>query len=286
MTPFAQTEQFLIWLHHGASGPLTLLPATTQRPWRLLQGDDLVADIPLPPEVDAAVLFAAVRAAAAMHGWEVQACGACAYWQALDAERGGVGTCTWQRVDQPPRPSAQQRVMAAPCAHFAVTADAPQPPIAPASAPAPAVSPSWWNRLRRRGPQALTAVADEREYEIVERSGKRPGTIPCLACPGRMANLGAQKCRTVEGDDRTFSVWRCRQCLGYYLNDYTDKWVRTDALEVVDVYYRLAPREAVTCLEAIERAGRSQITPAELQTWAGSFLDGRAAARSEVRRAR
>lgn len=287
MTPFAQTEQFLIWLHDAARGPLILLPATTQRPWRLLLGDELIATIPLAPDVDATVLFAAVGAAAATHGWEVQTCGTCAYWQALDADsHEGAGRCTWPRDGQPLGSSAQQRVMAAPCAHFAVTIETPQPPIEPPSTPAPAVSPSWWNRLRQRGSKSPTAVSDPRERTIVEQSGKRPGTIPCLACPGRMANLGAAKCRTAEGDERTFSVWRCRQCLGYYLNDWTDKWVRTDALEVVDVYYRLAPQEALTCLAEIERAARGEIMPAELQAWAETFLAGRAAVRSEVRRAR
>ena len=101
-----------------------------------------------------------------------------------------------------------------------------------------------------------------------------------------MANLGAQKCRTHEGDERTFSIWRCRQCQGYYLNDWTDKWVRTDALEVVDIYYRLAPREALTCLERIEQAGEARLTPAELQAWAETYLAGRTPIRAEVRRAR
>lgn len=101
-----------------------------------------------------------------------------------------------------------------------------------------------------------------------------------------MANLGAQKCRTHEGDERTFSVWRCRQCLGYYLNDWIDKWVRTDALEVVDTYYRLAPQEALTCLRMIEEVSLKRMTAADLQRWADSFVAKRVAVRSEVRRAR
>lgn len=288
--PFMHTEQFTIWLGDSASGPLALLPATSERPWRLLQGQELLASIPLPPGEDVTAVFAAVQAVAAAHDWQVRACGACTHWHASStAIPGGVGLCTWLYSDHPPGPSAQQNILAAPCDHFSTTDTTPAPPPAPAPLPTtvvPEPGRAWWQRWRPRRPDQVAATSHRWEQAIVERSGKRPGTIPCLTCPGRMANLGAQKCRTHEGDERTFSIWRCRQCQGYYLNDWTDKWVRTDALEVVDIYYRLAPREALTCLERIEQAGEGRLTPAELQAWAETYLAGRTPIRAEVRRAR
>lgn len=287
---FNQTEQFTIWLRETAPGRLTLLPATSQRPWRLLHGAELLAEIALPATVAMGAVFAAVQAAAAAAGWEVQACGACVHWHTVDTESAGsVGACAWPHPAPPRESSAQQGVLAAPCPHFAATAAeivAPAVLPAPPSAAAPQLDLPWWQRWWPRRSAQAEHGSGRGAGDIVERSGKRPGTIPCLACPGRMANLGAQKCRTDEGDERTFSVWRCRQCLGYYLNDWTDKWVRTDSLEVVDIYYRLAPQEALTCLSMIELANLKQITPADLQSWAEAYLAGRAAVRSEVRRAR
>lgn len=284
---FSQTEQFIVWLRNTTPGRLTLLPATTQQPWRLLNGDTPLADIALPPAVDAGTLLAAVQAAAAAHGWEVQACGACACWRALDTDpTGSIGVCSWPALEPSVGSSGHQSALAAPCMQFDATTAGAVPPPATTVSPVAAVAGtgrSWW-RLRRS--KQSTTASGRQAQEIVERSGKRPGTIPCLACPGRMANLGAQKCRTHEGDERTFSVWRCRQCLGYYLNDWIDKWVRTDALEVVDTYYRLAPQEALTCLGMIEEVSLKRMTAADLQRWADSFVAKRVAVRSEVRRAR
>lgn len=288
--PFSQTEQFTLWLRSAVPGRLSLLPATTQQPWRLLHGEEEVANIALPPTVDAGALFAAVQAAVTARGWEVQACGACVYWHVTSTDlSGSTGVCAWPSADPPRGSSAQQRVLAAPCMHFAATAaDAgPQPAAAvPPVEAAPGTGRPWWQRLRLRRSGPSMTPPGLREQEVAERSGKRPGTIPCLACPGRMANLGAQNCRTSEGDERTFSIWRCRQCLGYYLNDWTDKWVRTDSLEVVDIYYRLAPQESLTCLGMIEQVSLKRMPAADLQTWMETYLTGRVATRSEVRRAR
>ncbi len=288
--PPTRTEQFTIWLREGAPHTLALLPATSQRPWRLLDGEVLLAEIPLPPAVDAGTLFDALQGVTAAHAWQVQACGACIYWHNQDIDpSGSVGRCSWPHPDPPHTSSAVQNVLAAPCAHFAVTAgETAPPPVVPAVPVVPLADTArpWWQRLWRQQPEAAAPSSGRAAGDLVERSGKRPGTIPCLACPGRMANLGAQKCRTHEGDERTFSVWRCRQCLGYYLNDWTDKWVRTDSLEMVDIYYRLAPEEALTCLSMIELANLKQIIPADLQSWAETYLAGRTAVRSEVRRAR
>ena len=87
---------------------------------------------------------------------------------------------------------------------------------------------------------------------VVERSGVGAGTEPCFACQGRIANLGALAVATPEGDKQTFSVWRCRQCYTYYLNDWIDRWERTDNLETEERYYRLSPAEALEVLAVIE----------------------------------
>jgi hypothetical protein len=118
---------------------------------------------------------------------------------------------------------------------------------------------SWWGRLRRRwaGSAAttdkLSAVTTANwEDQIVERSGVGAGTEPCFACQGRIANLGALAVASPEGDKQTFSVWRCRQCFTYYLNDWIDRWERTDSLETEETYYRLAPQEALEILAVID----------------------------------
>ena len=77
------------------------------------------------------------------------------------------------------------------------------------------------------------------------------GTEPCFACQGRMANLGAIAVATPDDDKRTFSVWRCRTCGTYYLNDWTDRWERLDSLETEERTFRLAPGEALQILALI-----------------------------------
>lgn len=87
---------------------------------------------------------------------------------------------------------------------------------------------------------------------LTERSGVGAGTESCFACQGRIANLGALARQTDEGDAETFSVWRCRVCQTFYLNQWVDRWVRLDNLETEEVYYRLAPSEALALLQEIE----------------------------------
>ena len=118
---------------------------------------------------------------------------------------------------------------------------------------------TWWGRLRRRlaghpAPPAATQPAPQASWEqrMVERSGVGAGTEPCFACQGRIANLGALAVASPEGDKQTFSVWRCRQCFTYYLNDWIDRWERTDSLETEETYYRLAPQEALAILAVID----------------------------------
>jgi hypothetical protein len=90
-----------------------------------------------------------------------------------------------------------------------------------------------------------------RAPEIVERSGVGAGTEPCLACHGRIANLGALTVETLDGDKETLSVWRCRACYAEYLNDWVDRWERLDSLETEETYYRVAPAEAYRVLAII-----------------------------------
>jgi hypothetical protein len=101
-------------------------------------------------------------------------------------------------------------------------------------------------------PQPKSSDPGDWTARIVERSGVGAGTEPCFACQGRIANLGALAVASPEGDKQTFSVWRCRQCFTYYLNDWVDRWERTDSLETEETYYRLAPHEALEILAVID----------------------------------
>ncbi len=57
---------------------------------------------------------------------------------------------------------------------------------------------------------------------------------------------------TPEGDRQTYSVWRCRACYTCYLNDWIDRWERSDSLETEESYYRVAPQEALELLKLID----------------------------------
>lgn len=121
----------------------------------------------------------------------------------------------------------------------------------------PSAQHSVWGRIRalfarghasdQREPPTRT-VADR----IVERSGVGAGAAPCFGCQGRIANLGALVVETPEGDKQTLSVWRCRLCHTYYLNNWIDRWERLDNLETEETYYRIAPAEALLLLQQIE----------------------------------
>jgi hypothetical protein len=110
-------------------------------------------------------------------------------------------------------------------------------------------------RLRRflvREAKQPAAQPHSWEAKVIERSGVGAGTERCFACQGRIANLGALAVATPEGDKQTFSVWRCRLCYTYYLNDWIDRWERTDSLETEERYYRLAPAEAMELLAVVD----------------------------------
>jgi len=117
-----------------------------------------------------------------------------------------------------------------------------------------------WGRLKKLfNPEAADKRADAGNSSpawsahLQEQSGVGAGTEPCLACQGRIANLGSHLTRTAEGDQQTFSVWRCRRCHTLYLNQWIDRWARRDNLETVERYYRLVPAEAATLLAHIEQ---------------------------------
>ena len=287
--PLHRTELFNMPLPRETSDSPPLIPATPNRPWLLSDQEVTLATVALPPEASFSAIFHQLQAQMASLGIEIAGCGACAHWAAPTTDADAAGHCTWERADRPANDVSAQTALASPCQQFApVSRDAPAAAeaVAPAivtAAPA-AARPSFWQRWLP--PPTPPVAGNSLEELMVERSGKRPGTIPCQVCPGRMANLGAQKCRTGDGDERTFSVWHCRTCLAYFLNDWTDKWVRTDSLEVVDIYYRLAPQEALACLIHIEAAHTKQTAPAAMQSWFESYLHQRPPAHREVRRAR
>jgi hypothetical protein len=215
--------------------------------------------------------------ALAANGLQLMVCGSCALWQPLVLRTGDslpAGRCTWKANagEDACAPDALtvQSLLALDCSHWRVADDEGARRL-PSNEPL-ALGPitkraeresderwSWWGRLRRRfagrsapGDQPATATAPGWEQRIFERSGVGAGTEPCFACQGRIANLGALAVASPEGDKQTFSVWRCRQCFTYYLNDWIDRWERTDSLETEETHYRLAPREALEILAVID----------------------------------
>jgi hypothetical protein len=144
--------------------------------------------------------------------------------------------------------------------------------------------------LRKPVPTA-SAPAPTWEERVIERSGVGAGTEPCFACQGRIANLGALAVATPEGDKQTFSVWRCRSCYTYYLNDWIDRWERTDSLETEERYYRLSPAEALELLAVIddvvhaEHPARRHERNAQ-RAWMLEFIQGRALLSHQIRQGR
>ncbi|MCS6825333.1 MAG: hypothetical protein NZ553_01835 [Caldilinea sp.] len=221
--------------------------------------------------------------ALAATGWRLVTCGACAHWRPLHAHTEDgipVGRCVWQSPIQQNSFSSSfviqltaQSMLALDCIHWqpetTLEAKAAEPlqseTIAPIRKRAEQESDerwTWLGRLRRRLRRApkLTGQSTERPWEerILERSGVGAGTEPCFACQGKIANLGALTAATPEGDKQTFSVWRCRTCYTYYLNDWIDRWERTESLETEERFYRLAPAEALEALTVIDNVAGAE----------------------------
>ena len=113
----------------------------------------------------------------------------------------------------------------------------------------------------------------------------------CLACHGRIANLGALTLATDNDDQRTVSLWRCRLCRTFFLNDWIDRWQRLDSLETEESYYRVAPGEALSLL-AHFRGISSRENPRERdsreaqQTQIDAFLADRPRLLHQIRQGR
>ncbi|MFO7631418.1 MAG: hypothetical protein R6W76_02705 [Caldilinea sp.] len=231
------------------------------------------------PDPDQATLAQLLSDALAVAGWRLMACGTCAFWQPVAARTAdglATGRCCWrseaENVASPLLHSSliAQSLLALACTHWrdaakqspASTAEddnAPLDAIAPFRKRAEQESDERWTLigqfrrwLRRSAPPAPDVSTQTWEDRIVERSGVGAGAEPCFACQGRIANLGALVAATPEGDKRTFSVWRCRTCHTYYLNDWIDRWERTESLETEERYYRLTPSEAMEVLAVID----------------------------------
>lgn len=247
----------LLWYTEPASCVLTLQesPGAGSPESPLLRLED-----PSPPTfVDS---FAEALAAA---GWTAYVCGLCRHWQPLQETTNpdGVvmGRCAWGEVSgEPAMIPGELRIqscLALACPAWAERQGppswlAPTPPAV--EAPTVPITPeSPWQQLKVRlklaRPEPRRLLWGER---IVERSGVGAGTEPCFACQGRIANLGALTVATDDDDKRTYSVWRCRLCHTFYLNDWIDRWERLDSLETEESYYRLAPVEAVQLLALFE----------------------------------
>lgn len=260
---------------------------------------------------EAATLGAVLMEALAAAGWRLVTCGGCTYWQPHTARNPDdlpTGRCTWQRGAESPLPDLMaQSLLALACDHWQAAAAAPQPAPVDAGVALVAVAPirkraeqesdERWTligqlrRWLRKPTPNTTTPAPTWEERVIERSGVGAGTEPCFACQGRIANLGALAVATPEGDKQTFSVWRCRSCYTYYLNDWIDRWERTDSLETEERYYRLSPAEALEVLAVIdnvvhaEHPARRHERDAQ-RAWMLEFIQGHALLSHQIRQGR
>ncbi len=208
--------------------------------------------------------LARLRQALVQEGWQLRACGSCAHWRPQDRTTHPdglpLGRCGWKAPQSPSltQPPAwdQQSGLALSCVHWqeAPAAQPPAPEEEPLPAPVETSEPPETGGLlarlgrRLKGKKSRSEPARPWWHAIQERSGVGAGTEPCFACQGRLANLGAFIQTTPQGDRRTTSVWRCRRCHTFYLNDWVDRWERLDSLETEERILRLAPVEALITL--------------------------------------
>lgn len=218
-------------------------------------------------------LCARLGDALAVQGWQLFACGTCAFWRqgaGVDASAGpttanglSLGACALRRADGPmsapesvPPALLAQSQLALGCLHWQEALEAANAATMLPVARLPKIAETTESKLkplarlrlrvaRRFSPSpAARTLADI----LAERSGVGAGTEPCAACQGRIANLGALTVSSPEGDKETFSVWRCRICHTLYLSDWVDRWERVDSLETDERIYRVAPVEAAELL--------------------------------------
>jgi len=247
-------------------------------------------------------------------GWQLQSCSSCVFWQPLatrvTVDRLPVGKCGYQTsLETVPEILSQQSGLALACDNWKT-----KPEIAPdeelvitigdTSTESPiekfmekfaeqaAFRPTIGQRIKtlfQRNKQS--SQPKSWQETLVERSGVGAGTEPCLACQGRIANLGALTVESAEGDKQTFSVWRCRVCYTLYLNDWTDRWERVDTLETEERYYRLAPADAAYILSDLHhRPGAEHPAGRHLRDeqrgWFENFLADHVAVSHQIRRGR
>lgn len=210
------------------------------------------------PDAEGETAFGLIREALTEAGERFLACGECRWWQPIAGVIGpdglAVGRCGWaiEGPDSFADENRAQSALALACPHWAAGAQ-PEPLAAERSTPTPAPKgrgwAAWWRRLFGQNVGQSTGQDEGQDAApLAERSGVGAGTERCLACHGRIANLGALTVATESDDKRTLSVWRCRLCHTFYLNDWIDRWERLDSLETEDSYYRLAPAEAHSLL--------------------------------------
>ena len=237
-------------------------------PIPLVSQENLDADDPVAPD-----FLDLVSAALVKEGWAPRTCSVCRHWQDLDTVTTDdglpAGRCTWTSESDSPIPAPArlrfQSALALGCDQWAPgpftgpdygdgdhpILDTPSRPVQPTPAP----DMNLRDRVRRLVGIGKPDRAPRSRWtdNLLERSGVGAGTESCFACQGRIANLGAIAVATTENDKRTFSVWRCRTCGTYYLNDWTDRWERLDSLETEERYFRLAPSEALRILALINQ---------------------------------
>ncbi len=196
-------------------------------------------------------------------------CGTCRWWQpisALAADSANpdgipLGLCSWadESVPTPAAGNREQSALALECPQWQAGEQLPAPPL-PESVQAEPVG--WWAGIKRRFAGKESSRSAAPVDSIAERSGVGAGTERCLACHGRIANLGALTVAAEGGDKhddkRTLSVWRCRRCRTFYLNDWVDRWERLDSLETEESYYRIAPVEALGLLALFRQTSGSE----------------------------
>jgi len=246
-------------------------------------------------------------------GWVLHSCGTCAFWQPQPTTTGDglpAGACAWRGGAGPAVPPqlAVQSLLAPACRAWQPGEAAPAlvrdegtqgPPPAPIRRRAEQeTNERWtlWGQLRRAlrpAPVTGTTASGQPNWEeiVVERSGVGAGTEQCFACQGRIANLGALTVATPEGDRQTFSVWRCRNCYTCYLNDWIDRWERTESLETEETFYRLAPAEALEVLAVVdgivhaEHPARRHERDAQ-RRWVLAYLTGRTPLSHQIKQGR
>ncbi|MBK8049411.1 MAG: hypothetical protein IPK16_21215 [Anaerolineales bacterium] len=274
---------------------------------------DVVLRLQDPLATDFAVNFIE---AFATTGFSPVACATCTHWGRLRTATGdgmGVGRCLWQRDRathdlQPVDPAlamlTTQGVLALACDHWEEAiggltevsdATAPLAPMPKAAERDSNERWTLWGQLRRWFGRTGTAPPSDNtltwEEKLVERSGVGAGTESCFVCQGRIANLGALAVATPEGDKQTYSIWRCRSCYTYYLNDWIDRWERTDSLETEEKYYRLAPVDALAVLSVIDNIVHAEHPARRYErdaqrAWMLNFLGGRDALSHQIRQGR